>query len=315
MRVIQFLKDWTLPVAMLMGVVLYLVFRELPLSSDTRTTVVEVVGIVQPVLIFLMLFLTFCKIEPKDLKYCKWHLPLLLIQGGSFLALSALLVFVPHFPNPVLLEGLMLCLICPTATAAAVVTRKLGGSASNITTYTILINIVVSVLIPFIVPLLHPHTHLGFWASSFLILSSVFPLLLLPMVFAWGLRRTLPKLHQACCRYPDLAFYLWGFALMLAIAVTMKTLVESRISWLEQVALALISLVACVGQFALGWRFGARSDDRISAGQGLGQKNTVLAIWMGYTFFEPVTSLAAGFYMIWHNLVNTYQLRKKQLHQ
>jgi BASS family bile acid:Na+ symporter len=32
---------------------------------------------------------------------------------------------------------LMVCLICPTATAAAVVTGKLGGSASTLTTYTL----------------------------------------------------------------------------------------------------------------------------------------------------------------------------------
>ena len=33
-------------------------------------------------------------------------------------------------------EGAMVCLICPTATAAAVITGKLGGSASSLTTYT-----------------------------------------------------------------------------------------------------------------------------------------------------------------------------------
>ena len=35
-------------------------------------------------------------------------------------------------------EGAMVCLICPTATAAAVITGKLGGSASSLTTYTLL---------------------------------------------------------------------------------------------------------------------------------------------------------------------------------
>lgn len=35
-------------------------------------------------------------------------------------------------------EGAMVCLICPIATAAAVITGKLGGSASSLTTYTLL---------------------------------------------------------------------------------------------------------------------------------------------------------------------------------
>ena len=49
-------------------------------------------------------------------------------------------------------------------------------------------------------------------------------------------------------------------------------------------------------------------------GQSLGQKNTVFAIWMGYTFMEPIVSVAGGFYSIWHNLYNSWQLHR-QLHQ
>ena len=53
----------------------------------------------------------------------------------------------------------------------------------------------------------------------------------------------------------------------------------------------------------------------LTAGQALGQKNTVFAIWMGYTFMDPVTSVAGGFYSIWHNCFNTWQLyrRRKEL--
>lgn len=53
-------------------------------------------------------------------------------------------------------------------------------------------------------------------------------------------------------------------------------------------------------------------NERITAGQSLGQKNTVFGIWMGYTFLDPVTSLAGGFYSIWHNCFNTWQLRRKE---
>lgn len=33
---------------------------------------------------------------------------------------------------------------------------------------------------------------------------------------------------------------------------------------------------------------------------------------MGYTFFTPVTAIAGGFYSIWHNLVNSYQLYRSK---
>ena len=29
---------------------------------------------------------------------------------------------------------------------------------------------------------------------------------------------------------------------------------------------------------------------------------------MGYTFFTPITAVAGGFYSIWHNVINSYQL-------
>ena len=33
---------------------------------------------------------------------------------------------------------------------------------------------------------------------------------------------------------------------------------------------------------------------------------------MGYTFMTPVTSVAGGFYSIWHNIYNSYQLYEKR---
>lgn len=91
-----------------------------------------------------MLFLTFCKVNVSELRPCRWHLWLLLIQGGAFLLLALLIWLFPDIPAHVLVEGGMLCLICPTATAAAVVTRKLNGDAAHLTSYTILINLLVA---------------------------------------------------------------------------------------------------------------------------------------------------------------------------
>ena len=46
----------------------------------------------------------------------------------------------------------------------------------------------------------------------------------------------------------------------------------------------------------------------VTAGQSLGQKNTVFAIWMGYTFMTPETAIVGGLYSIWHNIYNSWQL-------
>ena len=76
------------------------------------------------------------------------------------------------------------------------------------------------------------------------------------------------------------------------------------------IGIALVSLLCCIFQFAVGRRTGRREGSRIEASQAFGQKNTVFGIWMGYTFWNPLVSVAGGFYTIWHNIHNTRQLYK-----
>ena len=82
-----------------------------------------------------------------------------------------------------------------------------------------------------------------------------------------------------------------------------------------EVSLALAGFITCVIQFYLGKRIGGKYYDRISAGQALGQKNTVLAIWMAYTYLDPLSSVAPGSYVLWQNLFNSWQLWKKRKQQ
>lgn len=308
MKIIAFIKEWTLIIAILLGITGYFVYVNIPELDSTHHAVHEIVAFIQPVLIFTMLFLTFCKVNPKELRYCKWHGWVLLIQAGLFIAIGCVLIALPDSNLRVVLEGAMLCLICPTATAGAVITRKLGGDVNNITTYTVLINIVTAMLIPTLVPFVHPNPNMNIWNSALLILSKVFPLLLLPFFVAMLFRKFFPRVIQWFDGMPDLSFYLWAVSLALAIAVTCHSIVTTHIDLSTELWLVAISLICCIVQFWLGRKIGIRYGDKITAGQSFGQKNTVLAIWMGYTFFTPVTAVVGGFYSIWHNVINSYQL-------
>lgn len=312
MRIIRFLKEWTLIISILAGILGYFIYVSIPALQPTRHFVITAIGYIQPLLIFCMLFLTFCKVDPRDLRLRGWHLWILLIQAGLFTAIGCVLIALPHSGLRIVLEGAMLCLICPTATAGAVITRKLGGDVNNITTYTILINIVNALLIPLLVPLVHPNPEMNVVTSALLILGKVFPLLLLPLLAAMLMRRFLPRLTQAVARYQDLSFYLWAVALALAIAVTTRSLMHATIDLSTELWLVAVSLFCCVLQFWLGRKIGGAYGDRITAGQSFGQKNTVLAIWMGYTFFTPVTAVVGGFYSIWHNVINSWQLYRHE---
>lgn len=365
----QTIKDWMLPIAMLTGASLYLIYDALPEPVHRAGPFLnDLVAVLQPLLIFAMLFLTFCRIEPRELKPHRWHWWLLLIQGGLFTLLGlGTVLLVKLFPGwgsdwKVLVESAMLCLICPTATAAAVVTRKLGGDVPGITTYIVLINILAAVLVPLIVPLIQPMAGLTFWEAFNMILAKVLPLLMLPCFCAWLVRYLMPGVHRRLLKWQDLPFNLWVVALVLAIAVTTKAIATSEMSWTLILAMSAVSLLCCIFQFragryvgscykprrpvlkssgqrgrgpchprhesggttseAKGW--GERSERpspsalkaeergrevrKVTAGQSLGQKNTVFAIWLGYTFMTPETAIVGGLYSIWHNCFNSWQL-------
>ena len=324
-----------LPIAMTTGASIYLIYNAVPCLHRYGSFLSGIVSGLQPLCIFTMLFLTFCRIEPKDLKPHRWHWWLLLIQGGLFVMLTllaaGLMRWAPEASNSVvLIESAMLCFICPTATAAAVVTRKLKGDVPGITTYIVLINILTAVLVPLMLPMIQNGGDADFWTSFKLIIAKVFPLLITPCLSAWLVRYMFPKLYRRLMRYPDLAFYLWSVALTLAIAVTTKSIVKSDMSWWLILAMSGISLFCCAFQFASGRFVGSRYRPRkasgelkpevverareireVTAGQSIGQKNTVFAIWLSYTFMTPETAIIGGLYSIWHNIYNSWQLYRE----
>ena len=317
-RLIRFLRDWTLPVGMIAGAASYLILSRIDALTPYKSELLRGVAIVQPFLIFCMLFLTFCRIRLSDFQWRRWYLPMLVFQTVGFV-LCCLPVMSGNLSQEsrLVAECGMLCLICPTATAAAVVTRKLGGDMASVTSYTMLINIVAAVLFPAVVPLIHQGTDGGFVANFIRILYHTFPMLILPMIAAGLLRRIWPSATEWIAQWRDMPFYLWAVSLSLAIAVSVRSLVNSRCGMLCLAGIALCSLTACAIQFAFGRWLGRREkksdkSETVSATQACGQKNTVLIIWLGYTFLPPVTSLAGGFYCIWHNVYNSYQLYQQR---
>ena len=311
-KIITFLKNWTLPVSMISGALAYYICRQLPLSYEVKFDILTVIEVLQPVLLFLMLFVAFCKIKPTDLKPHRWHLWLLLTQCLLFAAACAALWLHPSTGLRVIIEGFMLAIICPTATACAVVTQKLGGDSAATTSYTIIINMVVALLCPLLLPVAHPQEGLTFFPAFMVIIHKVFPLLIVPLFLAWFVRYLMPSFHKRIVATKDLAFYMWAVSLAIAIAVTCKALAHSEESLWNVGGIAVVTLVACLFQFSFGKWIGSHYGKKMEAGQALGQKNTVFIIWLGYTFLSPITAAAGGFYSVWHNLVNSWQLYKKR---
>lgn len=280
----------------------------LPLAMLTGALAYQVVGhltFLTPYLIFTMLLLTFCKLSPREMRLHPLHKWLLLIQLVGCVVVYGLV----YLYDPVVAQGALICVLAPTATSAAVITGMLGGSVAFLTNYVLLCNIGVAIMAPILFSFMGSQSEMPFFESFLFICRQVGPLLILPLVFAWSLRAFLPKLHARILSVHKLSFYLWAVALTIVTGSTVRFLVEQQDpDYTVEIGLAVVSLVICVGQFLLGRRLGKTYGDPVSSGQGLGQKNTILAIWMAQVYLNPIASIAPAAYVLWQNSINSYQL-------
>ena len=312
MSVKDILRSWMLPAAMVAGAGAYLVLHyggfplEKPYMDAART--------LQPILVGVMLFLQLNVVSPRDLHFRRWHFRLLAVQALLFTALAMAAVAIPAGNVRLLLECAMLCVVCPTAAAAGVVTSRIGGSISGIMTYTVLSDTLAALLIPLVVPLVHPSSDIGFLPAFWAVIKKVFAILVLPCILAWTIRWLFPRLQEMLARISGWAFYVWGIGLALALSLATGALVDSGCSVGMALLIAAVSLSFCLFQFGLGHMLGRYGGevDRITAGQALGQKNTGFIIWLGLSYMTPVSSVVGGLYAVWHNLVNSYELYRSR---
>ena len=142
-----YIRRFGLLISMLLGATLYMAFANMDLSVNVRSCIRELIEIMQPALLFLMLLITFLKIKPTDLVFQKWQLMGLALQG-CFWIFGCMLISLYEIPLccRVGLEGFLLCMICPTATAAAVITGKMSGNQGSLVLYIIMANLLASML-------------------------------------------------------------------------------------------------------------------------------------------------------------------------
>ena len=69
----RFLKNWTLPVAMTTGTAFYLLFAFTPGLESAAMFFDPIFDTIFPLFMFLILFVTFCKVDFRRLRPVQWH--------------------------------------------------------------------------------------------------------------------------------------------------------------------------------------------------------------------------------------------------
>lgn len=287
-------KTVAMPSAMLVGAVLCRPVTALETWSGRMVT---------PVLIFLMLFVTFCRVRPSEMRLSMLHGWLLLFQTIACVGVYFLLLPLDR----TVAQGAMICVLAPVAMAAVVIGGMLGANVATMATYSLLCNMAVALLAPAVL------SFAGTGACSFAgMLVRIVPLLVLPFAAAQCCRAVLPGVAGWVAAHSQISFYLWLVSLAVVIGRTTAFLIDLHdASAATELWLAVAALAICLVQFKTGRAIGRRYGDPAAGGQSLGQKNTVLAVWMAQSFLDPISSVAPTAYIVFQNFVNSYQIWRK----
>lgn len=261
-----------------------------------------------PYLIFLMLFITYCRLSPKQIRPGKFDWQLLVVQ----ILISGITYALLFWWNHILAEGVFICVFVPTATAAPVITSMLGGDIKKVVTYSLVSNLFVAVTGPVILAAIGDGKDITFSQSFLLILSEVAPLLLVPMLSAFALQYVWPKMHERVASHQQLSFYIWAVSLFIIVGGCVSFAINTWTpdsTW-QMIGLFIGAGAVCMVQFYLGRKFGARFGDPVSGGQSLMQKNTVLAVWLAMAYMNPIASIGPAAYILWQNIINSWQIAR-----
>lgn len=261
-------------------------------------------GYLTPLLIFIMLFFTYCRVDIRKMKFSMMHFYLFVAQ-----IIGSMVVYTLFLPlGEIIAQGALICALAPIAMAAVVIGGMLGANIETMTTYSLLCNIATAVVAPFIL------SWVGNGECTLMqILSKVAPLLIAPFVAGQLCRFTMPRVALWVANHSRYSFYVWLVSLMIVVGRTTAFVIDHSATDAEtEIILAVIAAILCIAQFVIGRRIGGRYGDKVAGGQSLGQKNTVLAVWMAQSFLNPLSSVAPTAYILWQNIVNSYQIYKKR---
>jgi BASS family bile acid:Na+ symporter len=239
----------------------------------------------------------------------RWHVGVLMAQL-LLVALNVWIIFCveANVWQKILWESVLTCIIGPAATAAPVVTAKIGGNINTMTAFVVLSSFASALMIPAVFPLLERGAGLDFWTAFLIILQKLAVVLILPLALGWLMQHYAKRACAWIVSIPDLSFYLWAVQLSVTSGVTVRNIVHCEAGLPLLLMIAVLSLLLCCVLFLIGRSIGRHLGEEVNSGQASFQKNTALSIWVAYTYLNPVASVGAGCYVLWQNIINSYEI-------
>lgn len=255
-------------------------------------------------LIMGMLFLVFlqARLSRSALRPAHWGLLVAnLVLGGAGWALGWLA------GGREVALATFFCGIAPTAIAAPVIISFLGGQVEFVVASFLLTNVTVAGLMPLLLPVVLGQATPDAFSH---VLGSVGLVVFVPFAVAHVVRALSPRAEKWPLRLRNVSFSMWLTSMFLITANASQYVREhAETPLLLLLRIAAASLLLCAANFAIGHWVGRPGFHR-EASQSLGQKNTTFTIYLALLYASPVVALGPTFYVIWHNLWNSWQLHR-----
>ena len=251
--------------------------------------------------LMVMLFLIFMQVKVQGMRPRKTHWRILIanIAIGLAVWLLASLSGSRDLAHAAFFTG-----ITPTASAAPVIMRFLGGDVEFVVTSFLTTNIGVSLSLTGLIPLVTGNFTLNFLGN---VAWNLFFLIGIPMTAAFIVRKLYPKGKELAPKLAYFSFLLWLSMLFLTASSASAYIRRTSVSPLILLEIAGLSALICTVNFALGHVLAGKEFRRESS-QSLGQKNTMFTLSLAMTFSGPLAALGPTFYVLWHNLWNAVQM-------
>ncbi len=195
----------------------------------------------------------------------------------------------------------------PTAAGAPVMAIFMKKNVSFVTASVIFTSPIMALVIPFTLPLaLSVETQVNVWEIMIPVAQVVF----IPLILAQAIRNFLPRLRLWFRHFTRVPFYLFLTNVYIASAKASNYIANDEVTaWYEFLYIAMVIGVVCFLQFQIGERVSSKKN-YVETGLSLGRKNTMFALWLALTFVNPITGLGPIFYIVFHNIYNSWQIYK-----
>jgi BASS family bile acid:Na+ symporter len=252
-------------------------------------------------LLMTMLFFAFLDIEINPKNFHKGVLWILLANlVVAFIAYEAFSLISPQLGIAAFITA-----IAPTAISSTVIVNFIKGRVDFIIAAVLLTNITMALVVPIVLPyVVGAQVQISTWEVLQPVLVTVFT----PLILARFVSHLPNTIQQPLRSAKKLAFPVWIVNLFIVSAKASDFVLRENTGSLVVLGqIALASLVICTVNFAFGALLGGRSYWQESS-QALGQKNNSFSIWVALTFVSPLVAMGPTFYVLYHNLYNTWQI-------